>query len=342
MNPTPTSTPAPSLTSPLPAAARPPVSWEGPGQVGQAGRPGGRPVVSVTELRRAWAAVQAGTYRDPSVPTLRPDGRLPAWQADPSEVARAPWQRAAGEVVLPVIGCTGACGATVLAAALATAALAHDASGTPATAARVVECSPPTSSGLAAASTSELGVHRSGWLRGSRGDLLLERPAADVAGADTVPSPSDLGDSPSGDRSGHGCEAGLTVLDVGWDLQQALARTSWLRSELVHAQHLVLTTTATVPGLRRLEVHLGLLAGLGATVHAAVLGPPRRRWPRAVAHSLGARTRALDAAGRLTGLPYDRGLAVTGLGPAPLPPPLLLAATRLLDATVTTTRGDLP
>ena len=65
-----------------------------------------------------------------------------------------------------MVRCASAYGATTFALALATAAN---------TDARVVECSSATTSGLAAASTAELGAHPSGWVQGSRGEVLLQR-----------------------------------------------------------------------------------------------------------------------------------------------------------------------
>ena len=79
-----------------------------------------------------------------------------------------------------MVRCAGAYGATTFALALATAAN---------TDARVVECSSATTSGLAAASTAELGAHPSGWVQGSRGDVLLQRTGVALASVHDVPSP---------------------------------------------------------------------------------------------------------------------------------------------------------
>ena len=144
---------------------------------------------------------------------------------------------------------------------------------------------------------------------------------------------------------------GLTVLDLGWPLGLVLGSGSWLAGHL-RTEWVVLTTRASVPGLRRLESALGQLATprpqpgqtqtecshgeaevLPALVLAAVLGPRRSRWPRAVTASAGAYTRALDAAGRLVLVPDDPVLRVRGVDSAPLPDALVDAAARLLDAT---------
>ncbi|MGJ7442908.1 hypothetical protein [Aquipuribacter sp. MA13-6] len=273
------------------------------------------------------------------------------------------WVPAAGEQALPVVGCGGSCGASTTAIALATAALTVGPSSWETAdkslrdgrhggwdAARVVDCGSLTTSGLAAASTAELGRDDSGWWRGTRGDVVLERGDGYRAGPHTVPAPRPT----VGPVSGSGSR--LTVLDVGWDLEHVLHHVSWLRTALGTASHIVLATTATVPGLRRLEVHLDLLSDPGTWVTGAnettdeprpapvlfaiVLGPSRRRWSRAVLHGLGARSAALDRQGRLTTAPLDRRLAVHGLDPAPLPAPLLNIAAGVLHHLITDARGD--
>lgn len=330
--------------------------------------------VSLEELRKAWAALEAGQFRprDP-YPTHETSTTEPvtvkATTARTAPAFRPPvsgpaaWARAEGEQVLPVLGCGGSSGASTLAVALATVALTTRRAAGGETidsvvnwgslgweAARVIDCGSLTASGLAAASTSELGGHPSGWRRGTRGHVLLERADAHVTGPDTVPAPC-AWSVPGGSRR-------LTVLDLGWDLERILGGPSWIRTHVFAAQTLVLTTTATVPGLRRLEVYLDLLATTTASSHgpaeshdcpgsesrvvAVVQGPSRRRWPRPVAHSLGTRTRALDSEGRLAVAPRDRRLTVTGLDPAPLPASLLRAATRLLDQIATDALGATP
>ena len=102
-----------------------------------------RVAVSVDELKAAWIAVQAGRFRTGTGATT--DLHQPA-----SPPVDNRWEPGQGEQVLPVIGCAGSCGATTISLALAGAA---------AMPARVVECSSVTASGLAAASTAELGLH---------------------------------------------------------------------------------------------------------------------------------------------------------------------------------------
>lgn len=377
------------------------------------GAPTPRRTVPLEELRRAWAALEAGRYRtqvstsqnEAHRPTTRrattgpvhsdtacaandaPTGNAAlaanaadSWMGRLSTMRPGSWAPATDELVLPVIGCGGSVGASTVAVALATTyaaattATASTADPTGITgaatagshgptvtdgatrgrrwaAARVVDCGSLTESGISAASTVELGRHPSGWWRGTRGDVLLERAGGYVTGPDAVPVPCPWPEPSATVQVG----GRLTVVDVGWDLERVLHHPSWVRSALLSADAAVLVTTATVPGLRCLEVCLDLLsdatiestdavtsAGRWSEVMAVVLGPPRRRWPRAVGHGLGPRTRCLDREGRVTVAPYDRGLAVNGLDPAPLATPLLKFATGLLNDLSFDRRGATP
>lgn len=261
--------------------------------------------VSVDELRRAWQAVQDGQFR-----LTRPSHRLP-------EPARVSSQPARGPVwvpetpVVPVLGCHGHAGATTLAVALATAAAP----------ARVVECAGVSMTGLAAAATAELGVSASGWRLGRRDEVWIARPEAAYRDLGTIPVP---------DPSAPGAPpVRLTVLDVGWDLAHVLGSDGWVNATLTSAAGLVLTATASVPGLRRLERTLTLLAERHVLV--AVLGPPPRRWPRHVRATTGPLTRAVLDADRVVAVPVDRHLSSRGLDSADLPGSLLAAAESLLD-----------
>ncbi len=275
-----------------------------------------RTAVSVDELKRAWSAVQAGRFRTRAgaIRELREPAPAPAGNG---------WEPGPGERVLPVIGCAGSCGASTISLALAGAA---------AFPARVVECSSVTASGLVAASTAELGLHESGWTRGTRDGVLLERASNVLVSVEEVPTPS------VPDRI-----IGLTVLDVGWEIGQVLTTPAWLGEQVRGADLVILVTTATVPGLRRLEGALELL--VGTSTCAAVIGPKRKKWPRPVGYSAGPLTRALKAAGRLVDVPQDRALAIAGLDATPLPTPLLDAAAallRLLPPADTTKKGNAP
>ena len=258
-----------------------------------------RRVVSVPELQRAWRAVQAGNFRQES----------PAATAKARAVPISPtWAPRNAEQVLPVVACAAASGASTIALALASAAGAS---------ARILECR-GTTSGLAAASTAELGPHPSGWRRGIRGDVLLERAGGLLTRVDEVPLPSVL------DRP-----LALTVLDVGWDLRHVLHVPSWIGEQVRTAGVVVVVTRATIPGLLHLETTLSLLDQVRAV--AAVLGSPCRRWSKAVWQSSGPMTKALDDSGRLIVIPHDSRLAAVGLDSRPLPRQLLEAAHAILE-----------
>jgi hypothetical protein len=269
-----------------------------------------RPAVSVAELQRAWHAVKSGQFRravqgDSPAAQSRRGGTVPSWTPGRDER------------VLPVVRCASAYGATTFALALATAA---------STDARVVECSSATTSGLAAASTAELGAHPSGWVQGSRGDVLLQRTGVTLASLHDVPSPM------------RAEKSTLTVLDAGWELGQVLNTPSWVAAQLSQAAAVIVVTCATVPGLRHLEGALALLDGTPTVV--AVLGPPRKRWPKSVQHTAGSLTRAADHAGRLVVIPWDPRLAVAGLDSTPLPATLLDAAATVLERVDLHTKGS--
>ena len=247
--------------------------------------------VGLDELLRAHRSLMAGDFRRHPPRPRRHTGWNPA------------------EPVLPVVGAAGGTGASTLALALATVA-----------GGRVVECASPTASGLVAAPTAELGRHDSGWLQGSRDTVLIERPAAILATVGDLPAPTTPNDTPP-----------LTVVDVAWEIGQVLAAPSWVADLLRHSPSVVVTATATIPGLRRLEVALAMLAHSRSV--AAVLGPRRKKWPRALALSAGPLTSALIRGGRLVEIPTDARLSARGLDSHALPPSLLHAATDLLHLT---------
>ncbi len=256
-----------------------------------------RPAVSVDELKRAWRAVQEGRFRAVGH-TRRPTG-------DASETH--PVGRTVPGRVLPVVGCVGSSGASTVSLALATAAGA----------ARVIECCTVTASGLAAASTAELGRTGSGWARGRRGRVLIERTDEMLAGPGEVPDPL-VAESASA----------WTILDVGWELGQVLGAPGWLGGQVRSAPTVVAVTSPTAAGMRRLEGALALLAG--TRVVAAVVGSARRRWPRGLEHAIGVLGREVDRRGDLLVVPRDKALAVRGLDSIPLPASLLSSAAALL------------
>jgi hypothetical protein len=179
---------------------------------------------------------------------------------------------------------------------------------------------------LAAASTAELGAHPSGWVQGSRGDVLLQRTGVALASLHDLPSPI------------RAEKSRLTVLDAGWELRQVLNTPSWVATQLSQAAAVIVVTCATVPGFRHLEGALSLLDSTQPVV--AVLGPPRKRWPKPVQHTAGALTRAADQAGRLVVIPWDSRLAVAGLDSTPLPATLLDAAATVLERVDPHTKGS--
>jgi hypothetical protein len=116
---------------------------------------------TVSELRRAWAALGAGQFAEGH----GQHGHVTTWT--PAE----------GERLLPVVGAHGTAGASTLALAIATVAAP----------ARVVECAPTSRSGLVGAATAELGG-RDGWQRGTRDEVVLERWNDEATGRAPTPA----------------------------------------------------------------------------------------------------------------------------------------------------------
>ena len=239
---------------------------------------------TVAELREAWRAIEAGEFAHG--PRSAPAARGGA----------AVWTPAPGERVVAVVGCAGGVGASTLTLALATAA------GVPA---RVVECCTPLASGFSAAANAELGTEGP-WRRGSRGDILLERP---ITGDAMVPVPTESA-------------VEWTFVDTNWTTVSG-SRTGWPESLVRTLDDIVLVTNATVPGLRRLESCAELL---GRDALGVVVGPTVKRWPRPVKVA----SAGMPARVHLADFPLDPRLQVTGLTPDPLPAPLLKAAQNVL------------
>ena len=263
--------------------------------------------VTVADLKRAWRALQSGSRNEQAYAA----GLAPA----------VAWRPQRGRVIT-VLGCGGGVGASTTALALAEATGAG---------CRLIECAPPAASGLAGASTAELGDSGGGWRRGTRGHVLIDRISH---GAFT---PGDLPLPPESDLN-------LSVVDVARPAEAVLARECWLRELLVGGEPLLLVTTATMPGLRRLETTLATLADHRDVSHCvvAVLGPRLARWPGPVRHSTGPRTSALEETGRLVAIPCDRRLAVTGPDTSPLPSSVVTAATTALDLLATSNPTTVP
>ncbi len=280
---------------------------------------------ALEEVQAAVRALQAGEFRD-ARPTTRPTGpgahptepraagraSAPTGGGDRHGAAHASdWTPQAGERVLAVIGTSGSSGASTVALAVALSAELS---------ARVVECCSASASGLAAATTAELGLHPAGWRQGRREKVLIERVCEVLAGVDEVPSPTPAEHTPQ-----------LTVLDVGWEVGQLTTTDSWVGDAVANAEQVLLVSIATVPGMRRLEGALELLvnhAGGDVTdrTWVAVVGPRRRKWPRGVEHAGGPHARRALNSGRVVEIPEDRGLSIHGLDSRPVPPAVLAAA----------------
>jgi len=255
--------------------------------------------VPVAELQRAWQAVEAGEFRTAEPAKRR---RQSSWTPTGATMA--------------VVGASGRVGASLWAVGLATAADEPS---------RVVECSPMHSTGLAAATTAELGVTASGWRRGTRGTVQIQRTTSSYESVDNVPVPE------AGDRV-------LTVIDAGWDLNQILRSSSWLNT-VVTTVPLMIVTVATIPGLRALDIALQMTSRPEDT-WCAVVGPPQRKWPKQLRFSADQRVQAAIDTGRLSTIPHVLDLCLSGLTTAPLPPHIVAAATPVLDRLVEHAKGN--
>ncbi|WP_299927251.1 hypothetical protein [uncultured Nocardioides sp.] len=261
--------------------------------------------LGVDELKRAWHALNAGEFRTAPGAGKGLRGRGTA--------AEDNWSPADGEHTIAVIGSAGSVGASTVALATGLAAAAP---------VRVIECCSVTASGLAAASTAELGLHPTEWRQGKRDHVLLERASEVLAGVEEVPLPTEAQN-----------ETQLTILDIGWEAGQLLATDCWMAEAVRAADQIVLVTTATVPGMRRAGVAMDLLAGYWQPeqIVLAVRGPRRKKWPRGLEHAGGPAVRRALAADLCVEIPEDRELAVNGLDSRPVPAPLISAARQLLE-----------
>jgi hypothetical protein len=258
--------------------------------------------VSVLELQRAWAAAVAGEFRTGPA-THR--GRRPTARWEP------------GEPVVVVAGATGRVGATTVTVAAATAADRP---------VRVVECGPMHSSGLAAATTAELGVDDTGWRRGTRDQVLIERTTASFDDPAAVPVPGPAA-----------CD--LTLLDAGWDLTRLVGVGDGWLAAAVATRPLVLVSVSTAPGLRALDTALRL-TGRPTDCWGVLVGPRRTRWRRAPVVASTPAVDALADRGRLLRVPVVPAIGLHGLTPDPLPARLVSACRPLLDQTLDHPTGD--
>ena len=221
---------------------------------------------SLAELRAAYTALHAGAFT--TDPTPQPETATAA-------VAELP--AAAADAVVSVVGVSGGVGTTTVALAIAEALGAG----------RLVELTAPHTSGLAAASSAELGTQH-GWSIGTRDGLRLERR--------TDPDAAILPDT----------AAGVTVLDLG----------AWTEP-LPAVSVLVVVAACSVPSVRRLNARLEVLHGL--RVVPVITGVPGRALPKPVGSVCGARLRAAAADGRLLLVPECASLRVGGVAADPLP-----------------------
>lgn len=258
-----------------------------------------RSPVPVEELQRAWSAVQAGEFRTNNSSRRR---GVSTWTPT--------------EPTIVVAGAAGRVGASTVAVSMATAC---DRS------VRVVESGPMHTTGLAAATTAELGVTDTGWRRGTRDRVLIERTTSAFDRVDDVPTPE-----------GSDCE--LTIVDASWDLNQVIRADSWLTS-LISDAPMLIVTVATVPGLRALDTALQMTARPHDT-WCAVLGPSLKKWPKALRTAANPRVQTAIDTGRLTTIPTVPTLAMTGLTTDPLPPHLVTACTPVLGQLVEHTKGN--
>lgn len=253
---------------------------------------------SVAELRRAWNDVASGRYAPSSEQPPQPEPRAVRETGAEISVGLAPaWSPV--EPVVAVVGAQAQCGATTMALAIA-----HAQETT-----RVVELAGPHSSGLVAAASAELG-QTSGWLRGQRPGVVLERPAGDKGGS--VPLAPDR-------------MLARTVVDLGvWPVA---GQPSWA-APLLNRGPVVVAVRATVPGLRRLEVVLAELDVSRCVV--AGLGPVPRRWPKRLRSALGTAGAEVVERGRWASVPSDRGLEICGVTGEDLPRAVAQAGSTVL------------
>lgn len=253
--------------------------------------------VPIGELLDAWLAVQRGQFRRATV--------TPLATAEPAPSVAA-WQPAPGEVPVLVVGCAGSVGASTVALLLAGAV----------DPARVVDCAPASNSGLAGASTAELGEAANGWLAGRRNTTLIQRRHDHPSTPQGIPAPL------------PGDPGWLTVVDSWWEPRQLLTQAGWLADLSRTCPRVVLVTRASIPGMARLEA--ALTAFVPDRCWAVMVASPRRL-PSPVERSLGSRTEQLRASGRLLSIPPNSALAMSGITTEPLPRAFGATARQLLE-----------
>lgn len=212
-------------------------------------------------------------------------------------------------MVLVLAGHAGA-GASMVALALAEALTACGS-------VLLVECAEPLRSGLAAASSVELGLDEAGWRRGRRGGLEIGRLARPLPPGSELPPPSGGVDR-------------LLVVDLGWALTTALLGSD-PREWLTGSERVVVVTRLTVPAVRQAEHLLAALCPqVSASACVAAVGP--NRWPRGVEANYGPHLSRLEVDGRVVRMPMEPRLEGSGLTADPLPKSFAGAGRALADA----------
>lgn len=262
--------------------------------------------MTVDAMRAAVIAIRAGVFdggqrADGEIVGSRPRAVVHALTSRSVE-APMPWTGADvdGPVVLVLAGHAGA-GASIV--ALAVAEGLADGRWV-----QLAEYAEPARSGLATASSIELGVE-DGWRKGRRGRLDVLRLPRVMAGGE-LPAPPGTDDRER-----------LLVVDPGWSLISALLDSA---ESLSGKGTIIVVTRLTVPALRQTE---HLLAAVGGDAWVAAVGPSR--WPRAVEAGCGSRLRQLRSRGRVVRVPIDTRLASTGLTGDPLPKSVAVAGRSL-------------
>lgn len=230
-------------------------------------------------------------------PTVPATPGLGAWAAPCS-----------GGQLVRVLAAHAGAGASTIALAIADAACGR---GLPT---RVLDAAAPDWSGLVGATTTELGAAH-GWRRGRRGEgLIIDRVQEHVPGIDQVPAPRD-------------CEPmAMTVVDTGWTHRELAAATgSWLATTRADVDVVVTRVGDTAFG----QAELVLDATKRASTVLVVLGA--NRWSDARFAATGPRLQELHRNQAVVFAPLLSAKALPGLGPDPLPRPLMTSAQRLLD-----------
>lgn len=279
--------------------------------------------MTVEAMRAAVIAIRAGVFdggqcADGEVVGSRLRAEISAPTARSVETPM-PWTRADadGPVVLVLAGHAGA-GASIV--ALAVAEGLADGRWV-----QLAEYAEPARSGLASASSIELGVE-DGWRKGRRGRLDVLRLPPAMAGGE-LPAP------PATDGRER-----LLVVEPGWSLTSALLDSA----ESVSGKGtIIVVTRLTVPAVRQTE---RVLAAVGDDAWVAAVG--LSRWPRAVEASCGPHLRQLRSRGRVVRVPIDPRLESTGLTGDPLPKSVAVAgwslAGLILSAVPPSGRGTPP